>query len=195
MYEYIQNFIPTSNLVHSVHICTQMRCCSLFNKIKCEICTVRTFSCKKTPLQYYSLQQPLIPKFFCKVHFTVPDRQPKLLHETEAKVALALLRSGNYKKETRQHVCYFHFSKGPCKRTQHMLANNTQHCWAQQCCDLLRPFAWNHSNVGTCCVQFETGQTFARTSPNISIVLWPAKRSAYMEPQPWPRENVFARAL
>ena len=41
-----------------------------------------------------------------------------------------------------------------------LLANNTQHCWAQQCCDLLRPFAWNHNNVGTCCVQFETGQTF-----------------------------------
>ena len=31
-----------------------------------------------------------------------------------------------------------------------LLANNTQHCWAQQCCDLLRPFAWNHNNVGTC---------------------------------------------
>ena len=41
-----------------------------------------------------------------------------------------------------------------------LLANNTQHCWAQQCCDLLRPFAWNHDNVGTCCVKFETGQTF-----------------------------------
>ena len=46
-----------------------------------------------------------------------------------------------------------------------LLANNTQHCWAQQCCDLLRPFAWNHNNVGTC-VQFETGQTFA---------VWPNK--------------------
>ena len=23
-----------------------------------------------------------------------------------------------------------------------LLANNTQHCWAQQCCDLLRSFAW-----------------------------------------------------
>ena len=23
-----------------------------------------------------------------------------------------------------------------------LLTNNTQHCWAQQCCDLLRPFAW-----------------------------------------------------
>ena len=31
--------------------------------------------------------------------------------------------------------------------------------------------------VGTCCVQFETSQTFGPTSPNISIVLWPAKRS------------------
>ena len=41
-----------------------------------------------------------------------------------------------------------------------LLANNTQHCWAQQCCDLLRLFSWNDNNVGTCCVQFKTGQTF-----------------------------------
>ena len=27
---------------------------------------------------------------------------------------------------------------------------------------LLRPFAWNHNNVGTYCVQFETGQLLAR---------------------------------
>ena len=33
-----------------------------------------------------------------------------------------------------------------------LLANNTQHCWAQQCCDLLHPFALNHNNVGTCCI-------------------------------------------
>ena len=26
--------------------------------------------------------------------------------------------------------------------------------------NMLSPFAWNHNNVGTCCVQFETGQTF-----------------------------------
>ena len=24
-------------------------------------------------------------------------------------------------------------------------ANNSQHCWVQQCCDLLRPFAWAFS--------------------------------------------------
>ena len=46
-----------------------------------------------------------------------------------------------------------------------LLANNTQHCCAQQCCDLLRPFALESQQlmlalVGTCCVQFETGQTF-----------------------------------
>ena len=73
--------------------------------------------------------------------------------------------------------------KGSCKRTQH--------CWAQQCCDLLRPFAWNHSNVGTCCVQFETGQTFGPTSPQISIVLWPAKRSTTMlRPFAWNSNSV-----
>ena len=51
--------------------------------------------------------------------------------------------------------------------------------------------------VGTCCVQFETGQTdYGQTvgtpSPNISIVLRPAKRSATMEPQQcWPRFLLF----
>ena len=52
--------------------------------------------------------------------------------------------------------------------------------------------------VDTCCVQFETGQTFGPTSPNISIVLRPAKivTPVCMEPQQcWPRENVCSRAL
>ena len=38
--------------------------------------------------------------------------------------------------------------KGSCKRTQH--------CWVTTCNivgpNMLRPFAWNHNNVGTCCV-------------------------------------------
>ena len=37
----------------------------------------------------------------------------------------------------------------PLQTDPTLLANNTQHCWAQQCCDLLRPFAWNHNSVGT----------------------------------------------
>ena len=61
---------------------------------------------------------------------------------------------------------------GPRKWTQcSLLANNTQHCWAQQCCDLLRPFAWNHNNVGTCCVQFETGQTFRPTQMDAVFIV------------------------
>ena len=48
----------------------------------------------------------------------------------------------------------------PMQTDPTLLANNTQHCGAQQCCDLLRPFAWNHNNVRTCCEKFETGQTF-----------------------------------
>ena len=44
----------------------------------------------------------------------------------------------------------------PCKRTQH--------CWPTirniVGPNMLRPFAWNHNNVGTCCVQFEISQTF-----------------------------------
>ena len=40
----------------------------------------------------------------------------------------------------------------PMQTDPTLLANNTQqpNCWAQQCCDLLRPFAWSHNNVGTC---------------------------------------------
>ena len=55
--------------------------------------------------------------------------------------------------------CAMHILR-PMRTDPILLANNTQHCWAQQCCDLLRPFAWNHNNVGTCCEKFETGQTF-----------------------------------
>ena len=44
----------------------------------------------------------------------------------------------------------------------------TQHCWPTTRnivgSNMLRPFVWNHNNVGTCCrtccVSFETGQTF-----------------------------------
>ena len=45
--------------------------------------------------------------------------------------------------------------------------------------------------VGSCCVQFETGRIFGPTSPNISIVLLPAKRSATMLcPFAWNPNNV-----
>ena len=44
----------------------------------------------------------------------------------------------------------------PCKRTQH--------CWPTTRNivgpNMLRPFEWNHNNVGTCCVKFEISQTF-----------------------------------
>ena len=96
----------------------------------------------------------------------------------------------------------------PCKRTQH--------CWPTTpnivgpnsvvtCCVRLHGTTTMLALVGTCCVQFETGQTFGPTSPNIFIVLWPAKHSATMSRpftwnrnnvgQCWPRENVCARAL
>ena len=45
--------------------------------------------------------------------------------------------------------------------------------------------------VDTCCVQFETGQTFGLTNPKIFIVLRPAKRSATMlRPFAWNPNNV-----
>ena len=55
------------------------------------------------------------------------------------------------------HSFHFVFLSGrmrcvsrPLQTDPTLLANNTQHCWDQQCCDLLRPFSWNHNNVGTC---------------------------------------------
>ena len=39
------------------------------------------------------------------------------------------------------------------------------------CCVRLHGTTTMLALVGTCCVQFETGQTFGPTSPNISIVL------------------------
>ena len=72
----------------------------------------------------------------------------------------------------------------------HTQTYNWRFLWVK-CCDLLRPFAWNHNNVGTCCVQFENGPTFGPPSPNIFIVLWPAKRSATMlRPFAWNPNNV-----
>ena len=55
----------------------------------------------------------------------------------------------------------------------------------------VRLHAWNHNNVCTCCVQFETSQTFGATSPNISF-LWLAKPVCMGSQQCWPRENVCA---
>ena len=40
-------------------------------------------------------------------------------------------------------------SSRPMQTDAILLANNTQHFWAQLCCDLLRLFAWNHNIVGT----------------------------------------------
>ena len=60
--------------------------------------------------------------------------------------------------------------------------------------DMLRPFTWNHNNVGTCCVLFETGQTFGATSPNISTVLLPVMRSATMLPRLHPGTTTMLAA-
>ena len=61
-----------------------------------------------------------------------------------------------------------------------LLTNNSQHCWMLHvasvctlCCMLL-------DVVACCCAQFETGQTFQPTTPNISFVPWSPKRSATM---------------
>ena len=66
------------------------------------------------------------------------------------------------------------YSKGPCKRPTVLLWLVAYVCMEpHQCWHML-------ALVGTRCVQFETGQTFGPISPNISIVLRPAKRSATM---------------
>ena len=69
--------------------------------------------------------------------------------------------------------------KDPCKRTQH--------CWPRTRnivgSNMLRPFACNHNNIGTCWHLLRIvwkRSNFCATSPNISIVLWPPKRSGTM---------------
>ena len=45
---------------------------------------------------------------------------------------------------------------------------------------MVRPFAQLLGIVGSCCVKFETGQTFEPTTPNISFVSWSPKRGTTM---------------
>ena len=87
----------------------------------------------------------------------------------------------------------FYYCKGPCKRTQH--------CWPTTpnivgpnnvvtCCFRLHRTKTMLALVGICYVQLETGQTdYGQTvgtpSPNISIVLRPAKPA-----QQWNPNNV-----
>ena len=68
----------------------------------------------------------------------------------------------------------------PVQTLATLLANKTQHCWAQHvgsvstpCCVLLRV-------VWTCWMKFETGQTSEPTSANISIVSRSSKRDPTM---------------
>ena len=63
-------------------------------------------------------------------------------------------------------------SKVPCKRTQN--------CWILHVASVCTPCCMLLRVVGTCCAKFETGETFAPTTPNISFVLWSPKRSATM---------------
>ena len=80
--------------------------------------------------------------------------------------------------------------KGPWKRMQH--------CWPTTRNILgpimLRPFAWYHNNVGICWHLLRivwNRSNFGATSPNISIVLWQAKRSAtILRPFAWNHNNV-----
>ena len=78
-----------------------------------------------------------------------------------------------------------------------LLANNTQHCWAQQCCDLLRPFARIHNNIGSCCVRFNLKLLANKSQHFYYSVTGEAYRNnvAPVCMEPWPRENVCARAL
>ena len=63
-------------------------------------------------------------------------------------------------------------SKVPCKPTQN--------CWILHVASVCTPCCMLLRVVGTCCAKFETGETFAPTTPNISFVLCSPKRSATM---------------
>ena len=51
-----------------------------------------------------------------------------------------------------------------------LLANKTQHCWAQHVASVCTPCCVLLRLVGSCWMKFETGQTSEPTSANISIV-------------------------
>ena len=95
-------------------------------------------------------------------------------------------------------------SLSPMQTDTTLLANNTQHCWTQQCCDLLRPFAWNHNNVDTCwhslCTVWNRSNFWQNKSQHFYCSVTgeggEGSSSVCMEPQQcWPHENVCARAL
>ena len=53
---------------------------------------------------------------------------------------------------------------------RNMLHNIAQYCWAQYVAFVWTPCWTMLHDVGTCCVKFETSQTFCPTSANISFV-------------------------
>ena len=55
------------------------------------------------------------------------------------------------------HSVIYHY--GPCKRSQRLLANETQHCWAQHVASVCTPCCVLLRLVGSCRMKFETGQT------------------------------------
>ena len=73
------------------------------------------------------------------------------------------------------------------KRTQHYLANNSQH-WMLYVTSVCTPCCMLLHVVGSCCAKFETGQATCKrtqqlstpTTSNISFIPWSTKRSATM---------------
>ena len=56
----------------------------------------------------------------------------------------------------------------------------TQHCWMLPVASVCTPCCMMLYVFGTCCANFETGETFEPKTPNISFVPWFPKRSVTM---------------
>ena len=71
----------------------------------------------------------------------------------------------------------------PCAKAEMdatLLANNSQYCWMLRVVSVCTPCCMLLCVVRSCCAEFETGQTFKPTTPNISFVVWSPKHSATM---------------
>ena len=86
-----------------------------------------------------------------------------------------------FKVQSKIGVCIIHWhTLRPVQTLATLLANKTQHCFAQHVASVCTPCCVLLSVVGSSWMKFETGQTSEPTSANISIVSRSSKRGPTM---------------
>ena len=85
-----------------------------------------------------------------------------------------------WKKQVGACLCPVRWVLRPVQTDASWLANNSQHCWMWHVASICTPCCMLLDVVGSCCTEFETGQTFHPTTANICFVPWSPKRSATM---------------